>query len=97
MDEVASIESALDAVGPRLKWLRGQRGMTLDDVSEATGISKSTMSRLETGQRRPSLELPRSAIHGSAAPTVAPRTFSVCSAVRASVLTFGLARMSLDE
>lgn len=57
MDEVASIESALDAVGPRLKWLRGQRGMTLDDVSEATGISKSTMSRLETGQRRPSLEL----------------------------------------
>lgn len=57
MNEVTSIESALDAVGPRLKWLRGRRAMTLDDVSEATGISKSTLSRLETGQRRPSLEL----------------------------------------
>ena len=26
-------------------------------LAEATGISKSTLSRLETGQRRPSLEL----------------------------------------
>ena len=32
-------------------------GMTLIGVAEATGISKSTMSRLETGQRRPTLEL----------------------------------------
>jgi len=30
---------------------------TLTEVSTATGISKSTMSRLETGQRRPTLEL----------------------------------------
>lgn len=51
------IDSALDAVGPRLKWLRGQRGMTLAALSSATGISTSTLSRLETGQRRPSLEL----------------------------------------
>jgi transcriptional regulator with XRE-family HTH domain len=53
----ASIESALEAVGPRLKWLRQQRGLTLTALSEATGISKSTLSRLETGHRRPSLEL----------------------------------------
>jgi transcriptional regulator with XRE-family HTH domain len=51
------IADALDAVGPRLKWLRMQREMTLADLSKATGISKSTLSRLETGQRRPSLEL----------------------------------------
>lgn len=57
MDGSAEIESALDAVGPRVKWLRGQRGMSLAAVSELTGISKSTLSRLETGQRRPSLEL----------------------------------------
>lgn len=57
MDESARIDAALDAVGPRLKWLRGQRGLTLTALSDATGISKSTLSRLETGQRRPSLEL----------------------------------------
>lgn len=31
--------------------------MTIIDVAEQTGISKSTLSRLETGQRRPTLEL----------------------------------------
>ncbi len=31
--------------------------MTLTGVAESTGISKSTLSRLETGQRRPTLEL----------------------------------------
>ena len=49
--------SVLDQVGPRLKRLRSQRGVTLTALSEVTGISKSTLSRLETGQRRPSLEL----------------------------------------
>lgn len=52
-----SVGSALDAVGARLKCLRGQRGLTLTALADATGISKSTLSRLETGQRRPSLEL----------------------------------------
>lgn len=51
------IAAALDSVGPRLKRLRTQRGVTLADLSGATGISKSTLSRLETGQRRPSLEV----------------------------------------
>lgn len=31
--------------------------MTLTDLAAATGISKSTLSRLESGQRKPSLEL----------------------------------------
>lgn len=53
----AAIAEALDQVGPRLKRLRSQRNMTLTAVAEATGISTSTLSRLETGQRRPSLEL----------------------------------------
>jgi transcriptional regulator with XRE-family HTH domain len=52
-----AIAAALGQVGPRLKQLRAQRGMTLTALSEATGISKSTLSRLETGQRRASLEL----------------------------------------
>ena len=51
------ITAALDAVGPRLKRLRNERGVTLADLSATTGISTSTLSRLETGQRRPSLEV----------------------------------------
>jgi transcriptional regulator with XRE-family HTH domain len=51
------IGATLDLVGPRLRKVRELRGITLTDVAERTGISKSTLSRLETGQRRPSLEL----------------------------------------
>ncbi|MFJ8565933.1 helix-turn-helix domain-containing protein [Streptomyces sp. NPDC093514] len=47
----------LTAVGPRLRALRRQRGTTLAQLSESTGISLSTLSRLESGQRRPTLEL----------------------------------------
>jgi transcriptional regulator with XRE-family HTH domain len=55
--EAPAIAAALDQVGPRLQRLRSQRGMSLAAVAAATGISKSTLSRLETGQRRPSLDL----------------------------------------
>ncbi|UNO38605.1 XRE family transcriptional regulator [Streptomyces sp. MST-110588] len=57
MDHSPAIARALTEVGPRLKRLRTQRGVTLAALSEATGISKSTLSRLESGLRRPSLEL----------------------------------------
>ncbi len=57
MPSDGSIAAALDLVGPRLKRVRTERGVTLADLSEKTGISKSTLSRLENGQRRPSLEL----------------------------------------
>jgi transcriptional regulator with XRE-family HTH domain len=53
----ADIAAVLEQVGARLKRLRTQRRMTLAGVAQMTGISKSTMSRLETGQRRPTLEL----------------------------------------
>ncbi|GAA3568229.1 XRE family transcriptional regulator [Microlunatus spumicola] len=47
----------LDAVGPRLRELRLERGTTLAQLSETTGISVSTLSRLESGGRKPTLEL----------------------------------------
>jgi transcriptional regulator with XRE-family HTH domain len=47
----------LAGVGPRLRALRQERGATLAGLSAATGISVSTLSRLESGQRRPTLEL----------------------------------------
>lgn len=49
--------TVLTAVGPRLRALRTERGTTLSRLSEATGISLSTLSRLESGQRKPTLEL----------------------------------------
>jgi len=47
----------LGAVGPRLRAVRQQRGATLASVSVVTGISVSTLSRLESGGRKPTLEL----------------------------------------
>ncbi len=51
------LDHALDAVGPRLRALRKQKETTLSDLSAVTGISVSTLSRLESGSRRPTLEL----------------------------------------
>ncbi|TDC81248.1 XRE family transcriptional regulator [Actinomadura sp. 7K507] len=50
-------EDVLAEVGPRLRRLRQERNVTLAALAEATGISVSTLSRLESGKRRPSLEL----------------------------------------
>jgi transcriptional regulator with XRE-family HTH domain len=52
-----SDDSVLAGVGPRLRALRRQRGVPLSELSATTGISVSTLSRLESGQRRPTLEL----------------------------------------
>lgn len=49
-------DRTLDALGPRLKQLRQRRDVTLSDLAEQTGISISTLSRLEAGLRRPTLE-----------------------------------------
>ncbi|GES29971.1 XRE family transcriptional regulator [Streptomyces angustmyceticus] len=60
------IPRVLNAVGPRLRALRRERGATLAQLSEVTGISLSTLSRLESGQRKPTLELllPLAKAHG---------------------------------
>lgn len=57
---------ALDGVGARLRALRTRRDLTLTDLAETTGISISTLSRLEAGARRPTLELllPLARAHG---------------------------------
>ncbi|WP_434742020.1 helix-turn-helix domain-containing protein [Micromonospora sp. SH-82] len=60
------LDQSLDAVGPRLRALRRQREATLAELSAETGISVSTLSRLESGTRRPTLELllPLARVHG---------------------------------
>ncbi|WP_280390413.1 helix-turn-helix domain-containing protein [Nocardia brasiliensis] len=57
MENQPTIAATLADIGPRLKAARTHRKVTLTALAEATGISKSTLSRLESGQRRASLEL----------------------------------------
>ena len=51
------LSPTLAAVGPRLRALRLRRAITLTDLAAQTGISVSTLSRLESGDRKPTLEL----------------------------------------
>nr|WP_223182519.1 MULTISPECIES: helix-turn-helix transcriptional regulator [unclassified Streptomyces] len=44
-------------MGPRLRAAREQHGATLAGIGCATGISPSTLSRIETGRRKPTLEV----------------------------------------
>ncbi|MFD3919561.1 helix-turn-helix domain-containing protein [Streptomyces sp. NPDC058595] len=50
-------DDVLALVGPRLRALRRERGITLADLAAVTGVSESTLSRLESGLRRATLEL----------------------------------------
>ncbi|MGW2088118.1 helix-turn-helix domain-containing protein [Streptomyces sp. NPDC001880] len=47
----------LATMGPRLRAVRERHGATLTDVSRTTGIALSTLSRIETGRRKPTLEV----------------------------------------
>jgi len=49
-------EDVLAAGGARLRALRRARGTTLADLAAETGLTPSTLSRLENGLRRPTLE-----------------------------------------
>ncbi|GLY06178.1 XRE family transcriptional regulator [Actinoplanes sp. NBRC 101535] len=75
-------EDVIAAVGPRLRALRQTRGVSLAALAAETGLTASTLSRLETGRLRPTLEqlLPLARAHGvplddlvAAPPTGDPR------------------------
>jgi mannose-6-phosphate isomerase-like protein (cupin superfamily) len=59
-------DDVLEGVGPRLLALRRARGVTLKDLAIETGLTSSTLSRLENGKLRPTLEqlLPLARAHG---------------------------------
>ncbi|MFI5436540.1 helix-turn-helix domain-containing protein [Rhodococcus baikonurensis] len=73
-----TIDHTLDTVGQRLKNLRLSREITLTELANETGISTSTLSRLEAGHRRPTLEqlLPLARYYGVTLDSLvdAPRT-----------------------
>lgn len=45
------------AIGPRLHQLRKERGLTLDVLSVASGVSRSMLSQIERGQANPTLAI----------------------------------------
>ncbi|MGW4946214.1 helix-turn-helix domain-containing protein [Actinoplanes sp. NPDC004185] len=65
MDEVE--QDVLAGVAGRLREVRRARGAKLIDVARETGLTPSTLSRLETGKRRPTLEqlLPLARAYGT--------------------------------
>ncbi|MGP3932877.1 helix-turn-helix domain-containing protein [Nonomuraea sp. KM88] len=76
------VGDVLAGVGPRLRALRRKRGTTLAELAGETGLTASTLSRLENGRLRPTLEqlLPLARAHGvplddlvAAPPTGDPR------------------------
>ena len=75
-------KDVLAGVGPRLRALRRARSISLAALADETGLTSSTLSRLETGKLRPTLEqlLPLAQAHGvplddlvAAPPTGDPR------------------------
>lgn len=52
---IGGMEVELAGLGARLRKLRGDRGWRLEDLAERTGLSRAYLSRLEGGERQPSL------------------------------------------
>ena len=46
-----------NSMGPRIRELRIERGMTLDELARSANISASHLSRLERGQTAPSFKV----------------------------------------
>ena len=44
-------------LGLRIKWLRAEKQMTQEDLSEKAGLFRTYMSRVEAGQANPSLTM----------------------------------------
>lgn len=55
--ELTHLQDVVDGVGGRLRGLRRTRALTLAQLSDATGITLSTLSRVEAGGRHPSLDI----------------------------------------
>ncbi len=49
------VEQSITELGRQFRSIRQGRGWTLDELAERSGLSKPQLSRLESGERRPSL------------------------------------------
>ena len=57
MGQEPAVDAVIEQIAPRLRRAREKKGISLADLARATRISTSTLSRLESAQRKPSLEL----------------------------------------
>jgi transcriptional regulator with XRE-family HTH domain len=57
LEEVAEDSGELPSVAPHLRELRRHSGFTLEAAARRAGLSPAHLSRLETGQRQPSLPM----------------------------------------
>lgn len=55
--KIANMREELKLVGPRLRAERIKQELTLEELAARSGMSTSTLSRLESGKRQASLEL----------------------------------------
>ncbi|MGW5640617.1 helix-turn-helix domain-containing protein [Streptomyces sp. NPDC003832] len=85
------VDATLAAMGPRLRAAREHHGATLAGVSCATSISTSTLSRIETGRRKPTLEvlLQLSKEYGVSLDELAGTTPTPAAEPRTAPLSFG--------
>lgn len=53
---ISAVEEALPGrLGPRVRGLRRERGMTLEGLAAASGVSRAMISKLERGEKSPTL------------------------------------------
>jgi transcriptional regulator with XRE-family HTH domain len=50
------MSEAVPALGPRVRALRSQKSWTLDSAAKATGLARSTLSKIENGQMSPTYD-----------------------------------------
>ena len=54
--QTASTPGSTAVLGKRIRGLRTQRGWTLDAAAKATGLARSTLSKIENGQMSPTYD-----------------------------------------
>ena len=52
---VCNIEQSIDAIAENLRSQRESRGLSLDQLAELTGVSKSMLRQIETGKSSPTI------------------------------------------
>lgn len=57
MSNLPTLPTLSDRLATRLRALRGERGMTLDALAAVSGVSRGTLSRIETGETSPTAEV----------------------------------------
>lgn len=55
IDGVCSMKQSIDAIAENLRTQRENRGLSLDQLAEITGVSKSMLRQIETGKSSPTI------------------------------------------